>query len=446
MRLSLLFPLVPLVVAPLGLLSVSLGWGDLKRLQPTGLQGEWLTPEWQTPWVAGLNPDPAINQILAQYLAGLDQQGWSVPDQGLWIQAGNSAIAQHRGQVPLPAASLTKLATSLAALNTWPLDHRFETWVGMDGSLNNGVLQGDLVLRGGGDPLFVWEEGIVLANHLQTLGIQRVTGDLVIAGDFTMNFGDDVQESETALRDVMHTDTWTGAVWAAYRRLEPNTAQPSLTLEGTVRRIPATALPADTAWLVRHQSLPLVALLKAMNIYSNNTMAEQIATLLGGSGAVRESASTMAGLAPGELNLVNGSGLGMANTMSPRAAVAMTVALQRELAKQGYSIADVLPVSGEDVGTLTDRHLPATAAVKTGSLAEVSALAGMIPTADRGPVWFAIINRGWDIPDLRRQQDRLLQTIQAHWGEATVPATLATKVILQTGDYRYGDPRRNLAP
>jgi D-alanyl-D-alanine carboxypeptidase/D-alanyl-D-alanine-endopeptidase (penicillin-binding protein 4) len=70
----------------------------------------------------------------------------------------------------------------------------------------------------------------------------------------------------------------------------------------------------------------------------------------------------------------------------------------------------------------------------------------MVPTADKGPVWFAIINRGWAIPDLRVQQDQLVQAIQAHWGTATVPATMTTKVRMQTDQYRYGDPRRNVAP
>ncbi|NJL46896.1 MAG: hypothetical protein HC929_04545 [Leptolyngbyaceae cyanobacterium SM2_5_2] len=79
-------------------------------------------------------------------------------------------------------------------------------------------------------------------------------------------------------------------------------------------------------------------------------------------------------------------------------------------------------------------------------MAEVSALAGMIPTADQGPVWFAIINRGWAIPDFRVQQDQLLQAIQAHWGVAEAPPALITKVRMQTGDYRYGDPNRNVDP
>lgn len=441
-----LLAMAPLVAAPLGLLSVLFNVGESQPLQPTGLQGQVLVAEWRTPWVAGLNPDPAIDQILAQYLAGLAQQGWSIPDQGIWIQTGDSAIAQHQGQIPMPAASLTKLATTLATLKHWPLDHQFETLVGFHGTLENGIVQGDLVVQGGGDPLFVWEEGIVLANHLQSLGIQQVTGDLVIVDGFTMNFSEDPNVSAENLKRVMHADTWNNEIRAAYGNLEANTAQPSLAINGTVRRIPSNALPAETTWLVRHQSLPLVAILKAMNIYSNNVMSEQVAALVGGARVVTETASVMADLPPGELSLINGSGLGVDNKMSARAAVALTTALQRELEQQGYSVADVLPVSGEDVGTLIDRRIPATAAVKTGTLAEVSALAGMVPTADRGLVWFAIINRGWAIPDLRVQQDQLLQAIQSQWGVATVPAHLSTKVKMQTPDYRYGDPRRNVDP
>lgn len=442
----LLFAAIPLVVNPLGLLTVLLGAEASRPLQPTGLQGQGLVANWRSPWMVGLTPDPAIDQLLADYLAGLDRQGWEIPQQGIWIQAQDSAVAQHQGQVALPAASLTKLATTLAALKHWPLDHRFDTLVGRQGTLNNGVLEGNLVIQSSGDPLFVWEEGIVLANHLQSLGIQRVTGDLVIVGPFTMNFSEDPNTSAAQLQQVMHTNTWNRAIHAAYSNLEANTTPPRLTVAGRVRRLPTNALPADVTWLVRHQSLPLVAILKAMNIYSNNVMSEQVAALVGGSRVVTETALAMADLTPGELSLVNGSGLGMDNTMSARAAVAMTVALQQEMERQGYSVADVLPVAGEDVGTLIDRHLPATAAVKTGSLAEVSALAGMVPTAEKGPVWFAIINRGWDIPGLRVQQDQLIQAIQAHWGTATVPAPLATQVRMQTGDYRYGDPRRNGDP
>lgn len=434
-----------LLALSLGLFSILLGTGEPKPLQPSGLNPAALQIEWQSPWIAELARDPVVEAIVADYVAGLQRQGWSVPDQGVWIQVGQSAIAEHQGNVLLPAASLTKLATTLAAIKTWPLDHRFETRVGLRGTLQaDGLLDGDLVIQGSGDPLFVWEEGIVLANRLQELGIQRVTGEILVSGSFTMNFEEEQADSLADLQQAMSASTWSWAARQAYANLPPGTPQPNLQIVGTARWVPAAELEAsDVQWVVRHQSLPLVALLKAMNIYSNNVMAEMVAELAGGPGPVMTKATAAAEMPSGELSLVNGSGLGVDNQMTARAAVAMTTALQRELGAQGFSVADVLPVSGEDVGTLIDRRIPPTAAVKTGSLAEVSALAGMVPTAEKGPVWFAIINKGWDIPGLRVQQDQLLQAIQAHWGVAEAPADMRTKVVMQTGPFRYGDPSRN---
>ncbi|MBE9139548.1 D-alanyl-D-alanine carboxypeptidase [Nodosilinea sp. LEGE 07088] len=433
-----------LLAMPLGLLSVLLGPGELQVLQPAGLDPAAIQVEWQSPWIAGLTHDPVLDQIVEQYLAGLRRQGWSVPDQGVWIQVGQSVITEHQGEVPLPAASLTKLATTLVALQTWPLDHRFNTRVGLHGTVQAGVLNGDLVIEGSGDPLFVWEEGIVLANRLQALGIERITGDVLVTGSFTMNFEEHLNASLAALEQSMSAERWGRDARQAYASLPPDTPQPSLQVDGQARWVPAADLEAVAIdWVIQHQSLPLVAILKAMNIYSNNAMAEMMADLVGGPEQVVAQATTAAELPPEELSLINGSGLGTENQMSARVAVAMTVAIQQKLSAQGFSVVDVLPVAGEDIGTLIDRRLPPTAAVKTGSLAEVSALAGMVPTAQKGPVWFAIINQGWDIPDLRVQQDQLLQAIQAHWGVADAPPELRTKVVMQTGPYRYGDPSRN---
>jgi D-alanyl-D-alanine carboxypeptidase/D-alanyl-D-alanine-endopeptidase (penicillin-binding protein 4) len=69
-----------------------------------------------------------------------------------------------------------------------------------------------------------------------------------------------------------------------------------------------------------------------------------------------------------------------------------------------------------------------------------------VPTATQGLVWFSIINRGWNISDLRTEQDNLVLAIQNHWGAARVTADLTPKVRMQEGDFRYGDPRRNLTP
>ncbi|MGB5974160.1 MAG: D-alanyl-D-alanine carboxypeptidase, partial [Nodosilinea sp.] len=124
-----------LLAMPLGLLSIILGSGEPRPLYPSGLNPATIQAEWQSPWLAELAQDPVVEAIVADYIAGLRRQGWSVPDQGVWIQAGPSIVAEHQGNMPMPAASLTKLATTLAALKTWPLDHQFETLVGVHGTV-----------------------------------------------------------------------------------------------------------------------------------------------------------------------------------------------------------------------------------------------------------------------------------------------------------------------
>ena len=96
-------------------------------------------------------------------------------------------------------------------------------------------------------------------------------------------------------------------------------------------------------------------------------------------------------------------------------------------------------MAGQDIGTLIYRQLPANAALKTGSLAQVSSLAGVFPTRDRGLVWFAIINYGNQVEYLRQQQDLLLQELSQDWqlsGDRNVANYQA--------DWYLGDPRRNV--
>jgi D-alanyl-D-alanine carboxypeptidase/D-alanyl-D-alanine-endopeptidase (penicillin-binding protein 4) len=60
---------------------------------------------------------------------------------------------------------LTKIATSLAALKTWGPSYQFETLISATGPVQNGVLQGDLVIKAVAIR-FVWEEAIALVTDL----------------------------------------------------------------------------------------------------------------------------------------------------------------------------------------------------------------------------------------------------------------------------------------
>lgn len=372
---------------------------------------------------------PGIDSIesatLQQYLQGLENRGLERAAQGIWIQSGPLLLANNSGTVPLPAASLTKIATSLVALKTWGPEHRFETLISATGPIANGVLQGDLVVAGSGDPFFVWEEAIALGNSLNSLGIKRVTGNLVIAGSFAMNYQSDPYIAGELLKQGLDSTTWKPGVTAQYLNLPPGTPRPHVAVSGTVQ---VASIPnPKQILLLRHHSLPLSQILKEMNVYSNNEMAEMLAQLLGGAQFVRLQAAVASGVPESEILLVNGSGLGVENRISPRAACAMLMAIQRELLHYQINVADLFPVAGYDRrGTLETRHIPSGTAIKTGTLNNVSALAGVLPTRDRGLVWFAIVNHGWDIERLRADQDQLLQRLVMHWRLPSVPPAAIT--------------------
>jgi serine-type D-Ala-D-Ala carboxypeptidase/endopeptidase (penicillin-binding protein 4) len=125
-----------------------------------------------SPVLVAVNPDVAYDAIMQQYINSLGSQGYNGSNQGIWLQTDTTYLAGHQGTTPLPAASLTKVATTLAALQTWGPQHKFITIIGTTGTVQNGVLQGDLIVQGSADPFFVWENAILLGNKLNQLGIR----------------------------------------------------------------------------------------------------------------------------------------------------------------------------------------------------------------------------------------------------------------------------------
>ncbi|WP_019503100.1 D-alanyl-D-alanine carboxypeptidase [Pseudanabaena sp. PCC 6802] len=362
--------------------------------------------------------DPTAAEVVKTLLLDLKASGYSELDQGVWIQTNSGALlATHQGTRPLPAASLTKLATTLAALSTWEPDFQVVTIASTRGEIVGNTLQGDLIVQGSGDPVFVWEEAIAMANALNRLGIQRVQGNLIVTGFFAMNFETDPQKSANLLQRAFDSANWDDEILKQYAKLPQGTPKPRIAIAGATRyelSIPSTSATKE---LVRHSSVPLRRMLQLMNIYSNNTIAEMLATSMGGREVVIQKASSAAGISPEQIRLINGSGLGQQNQISPQAAVAILIALQNRARSLNLTLADLLPVSDCKCGTIDIRHLPPGALVKTGTLSDVSALAGMLPTRDRGPIWFAIINRGeGDIETFHNAQDRLLRSLNQKWG------------------------------
>jgi D-alanyl-D-alanine carboxypeptidase/D-alanyl-D-alanine-endopeptidase (penicillin-binding protein 4) len=89
-------------------------------------------------------------------------------------------LAALNPDVPLIPASTTKLATAIVALDVLGPDHRFRTELRADGPVRDGVLKGDLILRGDGDPELDVADLLELAVRLSTSGIHEVDGRFLI--------------------------------------------------------------------------------------------------------------------------------------------------------------------------------------------------------------------------------------------------------------------------
>lgn len=123
---------------------------------------------------AGLSGLPeSILAALAR--AGIDPEGIAI-----WIAPVGQPTPRlaHRAERPVNPASLMKLVTSGAALDLLGPTYMWQTGVYVDGPIRDGVLRGDLWLRGGGDPRLVQERLWLLLRRVRQLGIEEIRGDL----------------------------------------------------------------------------------------------------------------------------------------------------------------------------------------------------------------------------------------------------------------------------
>ena len=93
-------------------------------------------------------------------------------------------LIAHNPAKPMNPASVMKLVTTFAALELLGPDYHWTTDAYLDGKLENGVLHGNLVLKGHGDPKITVEQWQAFMTTLTMRGLSAVEGDLVLDRSF----------------------------------------------------------------------------------------------------------------------------------------------------------------------------------------------------------------------------------------------------------------------
>jgi D-alanyl-D-alanine carboxypeptidase/D-alanyl-D-alanine-endopeptidase (penicillin-binding protein 4) len=384
--------------------------------------------------------------------------------QGLLVESLDGRVVAEQGMdQTFNPASAVKLGTALVAIKNFGVNHRFSTAIWTTGTFDptTATINGDLIVSGR-DPSFHYEHAVMVARELNKQGIRVVTGDLIVAPSFTMNFHWSAQRSGDQFYDTLDATRRPAAAsraWFEERSIVGDTASlqttPSVAVMGAVY---VDTVPAGARTLLIHRSSKLVDVLKVLLCYSNNFMAERIGDTLGGAAGVQRFLIQELGLNPEEIRLASTSGLGV-NRVTPRAMMKIYRALRDELAANRLQPSDIMPVAGIDPGTLEKRYTVeqsrGSVIAKTGTLIRtdggVSSLVGQMRTRSGETLLFVIFNQRGSVWRFRESQDALITQIQnARGGPApfqyrplALSMRLATTELNQlptrTDEYEPGD-------
>lgn len=336
----------------------------------------------------------------------------------------------HGERQRLRPASTMKIVTAITAMRTLGVDYSYRTLLLAADTIDQseGVLRGNLYLRGCMDPLLNESDLERLVTALRRAGLKHIKGDIC----FDASFKDDSEagwgwcwdDENPAMDAFLLNGKGNGRFRDAFLH---QLRKQGIRLSGTatVASVPAKAHVLAVCTHTLDQVLTTT--LKE----SDNQMAESIfyqtAAYSGKRGAGRKEAARLTGqlldslgIARQHYEIADGSGLSLYNYLTPE----LLVTLLRYAYKDGViydHLLPALPIAAKD-GTLAKRMHGTRAAgnvrAKTGTLTGVSSLAGYLTAANGHRLAFAIINQG--IPSSsagRNFQDRLCQIMVESGGE-----------------------------
>jgi D-alanyl-D-alanine carboxypeptidase/D-alanyl-D-alanine-endopeptidase (penicillin-binding protein 4) len=370
------------------------------------------------------------------------------PADGAYVYdlTAHQALFSERATTMRPPASVEKLYTATTALERMGATARLSTTVlGAGQLLPGGVWEGNLYLRGGGDPTFGSSQFIGshyggvgtsvagLASQLvQVAGIHRITGSIYgdetwfdsLRGEPSSNYGPD-PFLEGTLSGLAFNRGASGsergphapAAYAA-RELWAALKSDGVTIHGGAPGAEPT--PAGALQLARVESPTVTQLLGLMLPPSDNffaeTLVKDLGALYGGAGTTAAGASVVSSTIASVLGIhphvVDGSGLSEADRTSPYQVADLLVELAAT--PLGPVLRGNLAIAGH-TGTLATRMRNTGASGrcqgKTGTLTGVSNLVGYCNAADGHTLAFAIFTDGIATETAHTFQDHMTITI-----------------------------------
>jgi D-alanyl-D-alanine carboxypeptidase/D-alanyl-D-alanine-endopeptidase (penicillin-binding protein 4) len=132
--------------------------------------------------LASLCASAAAAELPAAFVAALNRAGIPLDHVAVTVQPLDAAepALSHNADAALNPASVMKLVTSFAALHQLGPRFTWATEVWADGPIRDGVLEGDLIVKGSGDPSLTLERMWLLQRELRARGLWHIRGNLVL--------------------------------------------------------------------------------------------------------------------------------------------------------------------------------------------------------------------------------------------------------------------------
>lgn len=356
------------------------------------------------------------------------------------MTSGEELFARSENAVRIPA-SVEKLFTTSSAFLRLGASATLQTnaVAAPDAVIEpGGVLRGDLVLVGGGDPFFGDASAALLAQSLHAAGIRRIGGSVV--GDESAfdtrragccrGYDRDLGGVLSALaydRGIFRGRARLDAARFAAARFAGQLEKVGVAVDGPSR---AGVAPEGARTLAFVPSMSVAELARHINVPSNSFAAEMLFKELGA--RYRDSGTTPAGadVVRDTLDdfgvrprIVDGSGLSRSNRATPRQVVRLLERMHNQDVARSFRTS--LAVAGA-TGTVKSRMRRTPAAgrchVKTGTLRRVSALAGYCRAAGGREIGFALMFNGADTWRAKAREDRMTAAIARLDGPPDPPA------------------------